>query len=227
MTDATQERPKGKPKSWQPNYTDQLRGEIGRRKFLHDLSNPTRSTFAKDEVGLQKAYADTTAPGVYYDDSNRTMYVKGTVPNNPSDWWDDFSKIPVWGDIHDAERTKQAEAAYQSLIRQGKPVDRISGHSLGGSVALQLQRDHDIPISRTFGAPVLDLDNSRRGTDLAYHNARYRHPMDPFSILDRGATMIPIADPNPHSYGGFSQEFDTPAPYMEYLNPKKQTSFVV
>jgi len=227
LTDATQERPKGKPKSWQSNYTDQLRGEISRRKFLHDLSNPTRSTFAKDEVGLAKAYADTTAPGVYYDDSNRTMYVKGTVPSNLSDWRDDVTKIPVWGDIHDAERTKQAEAAYQNLIRQGKPVDRISGHSLGGSVALQLQKDHDIPISRTFGAPVFDLDNSKRGTDLAYHNARYRHPMDPFSIFDRGATMIPIADPNPHSYGGFSQEFDTPAPYMEYLNPKNQTSFMV
>ena len=91
-----------------------------------------------------------------------------------------------------------------------------------------LQKDHDIPISRTFGAPVFDLDNSVRGIDLAYQNARYRHPMDPFSALDRAATMIPIADPNPHSFGGFSQEFDTPAPYMDYyLNPKKQTSFVV
>jgi len=51
--------------------------------------------------------------------------------------------------------------------------------------------------------------------------------MDPFSVFDRGATMIPIADPNPHSYAGFSKEFDDPAPYMEYLNPKKQTSFMV
>ena len=192
LTDATQERPKGRPKSWQPNNIDRLRGEISRRKFLHDLSNPTRSSFANDEAGLQKAYADTTAPGVYYNDANRTMYVKGTVPTSAKDWWDDVSKIPAWGDIHDADRMKQAEEAYQNLIKQGKPVDRVSGHSLGGSVALQLQRDHDIPISRTFGAPVFDLDNSKRGTDLAYHNARYRHPMDPFSVFDRGATMIPM-----------------------------------
>ena len=47
LTDATQARPKGRPKSWQPNNIDQLRGELGRRKFLHDLSNPTRSTFCQ------------------------------------------------------------------------------------------------------------------------------------------------------------------------------------
>ncbi len=228
LSDAVQPRPLGRPKSWQTNQIDRIRGEIGQRRFFHDLANPTRSSFKEDEVGLQKAYADATYPGVYYDPRTRTEYVKGTVPTNAKDWWDDISKIPVWGDIHDAERTKMAEAAYQKLIGEGKPVDRIVGHSLGGSVALQLQQDHDIPISRTFGAPVMHLDNSLRGTDLASHSARYRHPLDPFSVFDRGATMLPIADPNPHSFGGFSEEFDTPAPYFDaYLNPKKQTSFVV
>ena len=42
------------------------------------------------------------------------------MPTNWRDWRDDITKIPVWGDIHDAERTKMAEAAYQDLIKQGK-----------------------------------------------------------------------------------------------------------
>ena len=148
---------------------------------------------------MSKAYADTTYPGVYYDPQTRTEYVKGTVPTNLNDWIDDVTKIPVWGDIHDADRMKMAEAAYQDLIKKGKPVDRVVGHSLGGSVALQLQKDHDIPFSRTFGAPVLDLN--------PFQNAeRYRHPLDPFSILDRGATNTSNFNHmsvNTHSYGGF------------------------
>lgn len=227
LTDGSQPRPLGRPKSWQSNSLDQMRGELGRRKFLYDLSNPTRSSFARDEVGMQKAYNDTTSQGVYYDPANRTMYVKGTVPSSAKDWWDDVSKIPFWGDIHNADRTRQAEVAYQQLIQEGKPVDRVVGHSLGGSVALQLQKDHDIPISRTFGAPVFDVNNSLRGTDMAYHNARYRHPTDPVSVLDRGATMLPVRDLNAHMYGGYSEEFDDAAPYMEYLNPKKQTNIIV
>ena len=52
---------------------------------------------------------------------------------------------------------QNAKKTYDRLISQAKPVDRISGHSLGGSVALQLQKDKDIPFSRTFGAPVFKL----------------------------------------------------------------------
>jgi esterase/lipase len=51
----------------------------------------------------------------------------------------------------------KAEDAYNKLIKEGKPVDRVVGHSLGGAMALQLQKDKDIPLSRTFGAPVLDI----------------------------------------------------------------------
>ena len=51
---------------------------------------------------MNKAYADTTYPGVYYDQNTRTMYVKGTV--DAQDWWDDGTKIPVWRDLHDSRR---------------------------------------------------------------------------------------------------------------------------
>jgi hypothetical protein len=200
LTDGTRPRPVGRPKSWTEDADTKKREEEAARlqKFNSDYSN--RGTFKADEEGMSKAYADTTYPGVYYDPQTRTEYVKGTVPTNLNDWIDDVTKIPVWGDIHDADRMKMAEAAYQDLIKKGKPVDRVVGHSLGGSVALQLQKDHDIPFSRTFGAPVLDLN--------PFQNAeRYRHPLDPFSILDRGATNTSNFNHmsiNTHSYGGFS-----------------------
>ena len=103
------------------------------------------------------------------------------------------------GNIRDAERYQQADAAYEALQAAGKPVDRIVGHSLGGSVALQLQRDKGIPKSRTFGAPVVDLKPFSR----YYGNAeRYRHVFDPVSILDRGAKW---GKPKlySHSYTGY------------------------
>ena len=206
---------------------DMQRKELGQRRFFHDLANPGRSSFREDETGLERAYADTTMTGVYYDDKNKTMYVKGTVPTSGKDWYDDVSKIPVWGDIHDADRTKQAEEAYQKLTRLGKPIDRIVGHSLGGSVALQLQQDHDIPLSRTFGAPVFHLDPEDRGTQRGFRVDRYRHIKDPVSLLDRQANMTPFFDLNPHSFAGFSKEYDTPAPYLNtYLN-NGQTTFPV
>ena len=52
----------------------------------------------------------------------------------------------------------------------------LVGHSLGGSVALQLQKDRDIPLSRTFGAPVLDFDPGITHKVLA---DRFRHPLRP------------------------------------------------
>ena len=198
LTDATRERPRGRPKAWTEDAETKKREAIGARNMQFAIDHPNRGTFQDDEAGIAKAYADTTYPGVFYDPKTRTEYVKGTVPSNWRDWRDDITKIPVWGDIHDAERTKMAEAAYQDLIRQGKPVDRISGHSLGGSVALQLQKDHNIPFSRTFGAPVFQLSPFEKNAE------RYRHPLDPFSILDRSATNARSWSLNPHNYGDFS-----------------------
>jgi hypothetical protein len=198
LTDATRARPMGRPRAWTEDAETKKREAIGRERMQFAVDYPNRGTFADDEQGMTKAYDDTTATGVYYNPQSRTMYVKGTVPTSAKDWWDDVSKIPAWGDIHDADRMQQAEAAYKDLISQGKPVDRVVGHSLGGSVALQLQKDKDIPFSRTFGAPVFQLSPFERNAE------RYRHPLDPVSILDRSATNIRTMDFNTHAYGGFT-----------------------
>ena len=171
------------------------RMEAAEKRLNERLANPSGATFQQDEAGMVKAYADQTAPGVYYDPQTRTEYVKGS--STARDWYDDLTKIPIWGDTKDSERYQQAEKAYQDLHASGRAVDRVVGHSLGGSVALEMQNEHGIPRSRTFGAPVLDLN------PFGYNRAeRYRHPLDPVSIFDRGATWGKFK-PYSHSYTGY------------------------
>lgn len=179
-------------------------------KLLNDrISMPNGGvSYTQDEAGLAKAYNNTTYPGVYYDEGSRTMYVKGT--SNAQDWWDDITKIPVWGNLQDSFRYHDSERAYQDLLRRGKPVDRVVGHSLGGSIALQEQEDHNIEWSRTFGAPVFDLNPQKRGTV-----DRVRHPIDPVSIFDRAATWGPLMA-YPHSYYGFEGFDRVPDSHLDH-----------
>ena len=182
-------------KSWRDIDADRM--AAADQRMNQHLKNPNGATFQQDEEGLVKAYNDETAPGVYYDPATRTEYIKGSVTGR--DWYDDATKVPFWGDTRNAERYQQADKARQDLQAQGKPVDRVVGHSLGGSVALQMQQDHDILKSRTFGAPVMDL----KPFDRFYTKPeRYRHPLDPVSVFDRGATWGKFK-PYSHSYTGF------------------------
>ena len=155
-------------------------------------------SFKGDENGLNLAYANPQ--GTYYDPATRTEYVKGST--TATDWWDDVSKIP-FGDTARSERYGQAMDAYKDLTTSGKPVERIVGHSLGGAVALEMQKNlakkgHNVD-TRTFGAPVLDPRFYEK-------SERYRHPMDPVSIFDRGATWGKFK-PYSHSYTDY-EDFD-------------------
>ena len=165
-------------------------------------TSPEPVTFRADEKGLDNAYMNPQ--GTSYDPTTKSMYIKGS--STATDWWDDVSKIP-FGDTAKSERYGQAMQAYNKLNGNGKHVDRVVGHSLGGSVALELQKNlakqgRNVD-SRTFGAPVMDL----RPFDRYYNKAeRFRHPTDPVSILDRGASWGDWKT-YPHSYAGF-QSFD-------------------
>ena len=158
--------------------------------------DPNGASLAQDETGLEKAYNNATSTGIYYDPQTRTEYVKGS--KTLRDWYDDVTKIPVYGNLQNSERYQQARDAYQRLQDAGNPVDRVVGHSLGGSVALQLQKDLGIPRSRTFGAPVLDLGGSSNVVN------RYRHPFDPVSMFDFGAKPGRY-ELYPHTYGGYAK----------------------
>ena len=167
----------------------------GAKRLADRIQNPNGASFAQDEEGLHKAYSDASFPGVYHDPKTRTEYIKGS--STTRDWYDDFTKVPGWGDTKSSERYQQADRAYRDLTNMGKPVDRVVGHSLGGSVALEMQKELGVGLSRTFGAPVLDLNAGHRGAV-----ERYRHPLDPVSVLDRGATWGPLRA-YPHTYTGF------------------------
>ena len=190
-----QDEQKHKEQKQRDGFDPWNRQDNAEEKLQHRIANPNGASFQEDEQGLVNAYNDMTSTGVYYDPNTRTEYVKGSVTKR--DWLDDFTKVPFWGDTRDSERYQQAESAYNDLQASGHPVDRVVGHSLGGSVALQLQKDKHIPKSRTFGAPVVDLAGS---------GERYRHPLDPVSVLDRGATWG-RASLYPHTYTGY-ERFD-------------------
>ena len=76
--------------------------------------------------------------------------------------------------------TKQRKKA----LKENPQVTHVVGHSLGGSVALQLEKDYSnqIKTSRTYGAPVLDAWKGGNPES-------YRHYADPVSILDRSSHM--------------------------------------
>lgn len=130
-----------------------------------------------DEVGLQRAYEQGDA--YPYGD---TLYVAGS--HTAKDWYDDATKVPFWGDVREATRYQEADKA----LNANPNIKRVVGHSLGGSVALELQKNHQGLDSRTYGAPVWDplgLDNQK----LGFHGQvdRYRNVSDPVSMFDGSA----------------------------------------
>ena len=138
-----QEDQKHKEQKQRDGFDPWNRQDNAEEKLQHRIANPNGASFQEDEQGLVNAYNDMTSTGVYYDPNTRTEYVKGSVTKR--DWLDDFTKVPFWGDTRDSERYQQAESAYNELQTSGHPVDRVVGHSLGGSVALQLQKGQGDP----------------------------------------------------------------------------------
>jgi len=181
-----------------------LHSATANKKLMDRIAMPNGGvSFKQDEKGMDAAYGYKSFPGAAYDSNTQTLYVAGS--DSWESWFHDDPLIP-FGKTGDATRYKQAERAYDELIKSGHPVNRVVGHSLGGSVALELAKNKGIEFSRTFGAPVADANFFKRGS-----NERYRHPLDPVSIFDRGATWGGIVADQPHTYGGF-RHFDAPAP---------------
>ena len=93
-------------------------------------------------------------------------------------------------------RYTQALQAIDNFKHHGIPITKIVGHSLGGSVALQLQKDMPGQFTTvTYGAPVAS----------ATPGLRYRRALDPISATDLGAIAVPSSQLNAHSYSGYSR----------------------
>ena len=110
------------------------------------------------------------------------------------DMWDDL-KIPL-GLTRYSQRYQEAE----KMLKDNPQITNVVGHSLGGSVALQIASDHKETniFTTTYGAPVAS-------SSLQYGN-RFRAFGDPVSMFDNGAITKMPNQINPHSYdNGFQQ----------------------
>ncbi len=139
----------------------------------------------EDRVGLDRAYQQ----GDSYT-RNSTLYIAGS--HTARDWYDDVTKIPFWGDVKKSHRYQQAD----KMLAANKQVTTVTGHSLGGAVAHELQRTHPELRTVTYGAPSMSW-----GTG----GERYRNAWDPVSMFDRGATRL--EQPHPLSHGALTHDY--------------------
>jgi hypothetical protein len=144
-----------------------------------------------------------------------TTFVAGT--HTMRDVWDDVSKVPSWGDTRQSHRYKMAQRA----LKASPQTSTIVGHSLGGSVALEAQKQDPRRKTVTFGAPVWDpFGRDKQDYDMSRYNEpghraekpeRYRNTLDPISIFDGSSeTHVPgMKDlgtlSGPHSYGTLAE----------------------
>ena len=85
------------------------------------------------------------------------MHIAGS--HTAKDWYDDVTKRPVWGDLRESARYQAARDA----LMENPQVKTVIGHSLGGSVALELDTNYNhITSSRTYGAPAWNPPRFRK-----------------------------------------------------------------
>ena len=92
-----------------------------------------------NENGLSKAYNNHNKVHV----DNDTLYIAGT--SNLRDVYDDITKIPIWGSIKDSQRYKDAK----TVLDLNPNITNLVSHSLGSSVALELEKDNNKKFNRS------------------------------------------------------------------------------
>ena len=106
-----------------------------------------------DEEGLKRAYSEKDGLYQHYN----KLFIAGTK-DFPQDHIDDL-KLPFDDTLNKTKRGRDADAYYRSHHE----IDTVIGHSLGGAVALSLEKQYKkqdgnpygIVQSKTFGAPVV------------------------------------------------------------------------
>jgi pimeloyl-ACP methyl ester carboxylesterase len=166
-------------------------------KLIDNISR-TKIPVLSDEEGLSKAYDQ---PNKIYI-NNHKMYIAGT--SNWQDVWDDL-KIPF-----NLTRYSQRYEDAEKLLKEHPEVDSLISHSLGGAVALELNKNYpDKYDTTTYGSPTVDLGDKK--------GKRFRHPLDPISALDFGTYNVPV---------NVDQLLDIRnLPMREFLDPLKNHSY--
>ena len=126
----------------------------------------------------------------------------GKIPDNFSlnDAIDDL-KIPEFK-TRDIQRYKDAN----KFLKTNRDIKQLIGHSMGGSVVLQLNKDNNNKFeTRTDPAPVFDvIPNNDK--DSQGENQRYKTLGDPVAMFDNNANTTVIKSLNPldlHSYNNY------------------------
>ena len=86
-------------------------------------------------------------------------------------------------DLGDSTKIQRYEQAKEEQEKQGDKLKHLVGHSMGGNVALEMQKEDPSLKSTTYGAAVWQPFSTEQGD-------RYRHGGDPISMFDRGAKTI-------------------------------------
>ena len=120
-----------------------------------------------------------------------TLYIAGT--KSFGDVVDDIT-IP-FGLTNMTQRYHDATL----VLNKNPQITKIIGHSLGGAVALELQKQQPSIQTRTYGAPVF----STAGT-----SERFREVGDPVAMFDFGAITSRPTSFNPHSFGRIATHRD-------------------
>ncbi len=150
----------------------------------HKQPNPTIVKQITDKEGLHKAYALNDKLYAHGD----TLYIAGT--SSLRDVWDDL-KIP----FHLTSKSDRYQHA-SKYLEEDRSIKQLVGHSLGGSVALELQgnmKDRKFK-TNTYGAPVFSTTPAEN---------RFRNFGDPVSMLDWGSKSSLNLGLNPRTYDNF------------------------
>ena len=145
------------------------------QKLLKQLQDIT------DEEGLKRAY--DTNDGLYQ--HYNKLFIAGT--KDPIDFVDDL-KLPFDDTLNMTTRGRTADKYYRSHHE----IDTVIGHSLGGAVALSLEKQYKkegnnpygIVQSKTFGSPTVSANFTNNNPN------RIRYFGDPISVLDFNSTTV-------------------------------------
>ena len=180
-----------------------------------------------DEEGLNRAY--NTRDGLYQ--HYNKLFISGT--KDSIDVVDDL-KWPFDDTFNKTKRGRDADKYYRSHHE----IDIVIGHSLGGSVALALEKQYKkegnnpygILQSKTFGSPTVSANFTNNNPN------RIRYLGDPISALDFNATtVIPSIgfrwENSAHSYKGLCIKDAVPLHDVEKnpltISPDDETAEVI
>jgi len=164
-----------------------------------------------DQDGLQQAYG--SSDGLFHDTRTNTLYIAGTRNmGHVGEWW----KIPAFK-VKDSDIYSKTE----NYLKDHPEIENLIGHSYGGSVALQFQKNDNKYKTRTYGAPVFDPIPRN-----PFHSPqRYCNRYDPVCAADMGAEKQNYLNfnLNPHSYYNTSKHYQRYQP--QTINPHRIRTF--